>query len=825
MKNSTLIIFLVFASLLAMPAIAQVDTLRPRYGLSAGANSNYHFADFRAIPGVPNCCPIFENGYGFAPYAAALIEYPINDLFLLGLKAGYSNESAILTKEEQTTVMVALKETNGVFEHEINAKLAVIVVEPTLAYRLTSDFYAFAGFQAGFILQKDFEQIERIVKPENTGVFIDTRTRERNYQTGEIPNTQIFTGGVKLGCFYELPMNSKKTFLIVPEISINIGLIDIVKEVSWKPSAISAGISLKYTPFETVYMHKQLFYIDTARIKTNTHSQPQFVYGKPIINNSEKEVKDSVFYIQEVTRTDTLFLPKARSERISERIDTTSAFSKDVDTPTVVTGKYFERSRELPGPDTILVLKEQFRTDSLLKPMRRVNVSESIADTIKKLSPDIDDTMIVKGQEKESLREVGEGETLFVYKTISRTDTLLIPDYSGIKLKAGIAVYGLLPSRDTVPLQNITLRMQYTTEVYPLLPYIFFDANSSIIPKRYKQLTPDAQFYQEDIEPNPMRIHYNCLNIIADRMNKQSVSTITIRGFADPYTEPNNCELALKRANAIKEYLVSRGAAPEKITVVASKTNCYSPKPTRSDNELGYSENRQAVIESDDQQILSPVYGRRYLNPMNIMPDTLLFNPEGSSKRIISRWMLSVTQAGQTILYKQGEGRPVIVKYGFNEKDAKKLKPDLPINIEYKVFDDNGEVSIAVEPLGIVRETDNYEIERLSLTLFPIGQNTLTDEMRRQTLEFLKGLDRQSTIGIKAYCDMLGGEKTNKFLAETRAEEIYRFIRRSAPSARITDVKAYAEKYFPPGISSYNLPEERFLSRTVAIEIRKRRSP
>ncbi len=878
-------LFILFFTLICFSEVKPKDfqdTLRPRYGISAGINLNYHFADFRAIPGVPNCCPWFEYGLGFGTFASVLYEYPVNNRMLIGLRGGYSDKNALLIKEEKTSVMVGMAEAEGVFEHSIDAKISEIVFEPSFIYRILDDLYISAGLQAGFFIQKQYEQKEEIIKPENTGIFIDTRTRIRNQKSGEINNMAAFDGSVKASFSYELPLNKENTLLLVPELSFTAGVLNIVNETSWKTSAVSAGVTLKYSPFETVYLHRQRFFIDTAKIKTNTHTKPEFTYGKPDIVKKEETSSDSVIHMEEVYRTDTLFLPKERSVITYENFDTLRLFSKEYIDTTFADGsiskkhsqranedtvfqitnlfrtdtlfipykkvtetnfnidtvrkesEYFNEKRyttgkerteteEVKSSDTLYSFENVFRTDTLFIPLKRITSTESNIDTVSKKSKLIEDTLIKTGLFRLDSTKNRSRDTVYTRFRQYRTDTLLVPDFSDMKLKSSISVFGLVPSGDTVPLQSISLQMQFTTEVYPLLPYIFFNENSTDIPSRYNLLPPGTKFENDEIEPNPIDIHHNNLNIIADRLKNYPEAKITINGYVDPYTETGSCGLALQRALSVKQYLVLRGAPANSILINAAEKNCYAPKPTRSKNQYGYAENRRAVIESDYDDILAPVYGKRYLNPVNILPDTLLFDPEGSSYPIITRWILTVSQAGETVFYKSGTGRPEKIKMPLKRKEALKIRTELPLNIEYKVFNKSAQVSATVKALNVIQETDNYEVERLSLTLFPVGLNTLTGDMEKQTSEFLKGLGKQSTVQINAYCDILGGEKTNKFLAETRAENIYRFIRRTAPSARITDVKALGDKDFPSGIESYNLPEERFLSRTVAIEIKKRR--
>ena len=54
------------------------STSTERYGVFGGYSINFHTADFRALPGVPNCCPKFENGTGGGFAIGALYEFSIS---------------------------------------------------------------------------------------------------------------------------------------------------------------------------------------------------------------------------------------------------------------------------------------------------------------------------------------------------------------------------------------------------------------------------------------------------------------------------------------------------------------------------------------------------------------------------------------------------------------------------------------------------------------------------------------------------------------------------------------------------------------------------
>src|SRR4051794_24787393 len=61
---------LLLSALASLPACVHAQSvqdsllLRDRYGLYIDLGFNHHLADFRALPGVPNCCPQFQSGNG-----------------------------------------------------------------------------------------------------------------------------------------------------------------------------------------------------------------------------------------------------------------------------------------------------------------------------------------------------------------------------------------------------------------------------------------------------------------------------------------------------------------------------------------------------------------------------------------------------------------------------------------------------------------------------------------------------------------------------------------------------------------------------------------
>ena len=69
---------------------------------------------------------------------------------------------------------------------------------------------------------------------------------------------------------------------------------------------------------------------------------------------------------------------------------------------------------------------------------------------------------------------------------------------------------------------------------------------------------------------------------------------------------------------------------------------------------------------------------------------------------------------------------------------------------------------------------------------------------------------------------MLGNDEVNRQLSSNRAKNTQSFIKKLEPNALFTDAVCVSAESFPPGIISYFSPAERFLSKTVQIEIIKK---
>ena len=239
------------ALLLCSSAFAQ-DTLRTRFGIVGGNAFNLHTADFRALPGVPNCCPIFGNGSGSGPVAGLTFGTPIAADLLFGIGLNYVTHSALLQDNEPVVIISGGVLESGNLQHSIQATLASIGLEPSLSYRLFSNFFVGLGARVGCLLTKTYTQQEQLTAP-SAGTFLnpdgtDSHSRIRNQNSGTLPSAaSILLEGIG-HLSYQLPLNTGKTLFLEPQLSYAYSFSNVVSGLTWKPNGVIAGIGILYSP-------------------------------------------------------------------------------------------------------------------------------------------------------------------------------------------------------------------------------------------------------------------------------------------------------------------------------------------------------------------------------------------------------------------------------------------------------------------------------------------------------------------------------------------------------------------------------------------------
>lgn len=280
---------------------------RPMYGVTGNFNINFHNADFRAFPNVPNCCPRFEEGSGTGLTAGLTYDMPLTEVLRLSLRANYSDRSGTLSRIEDVVVSGNI---NGKFEHTVDANIVDIGIEPLLGYYVFDKFRINFGGRLGYNVIKQFSQKEVITEPLS-GTFPNGRRSQNEVVDAPIPNANSINVGLLGGVSYNLKLNKKGTFYLSPEILYYQPFSGIVKDVDWTVSQLRFGASFFWSPRpykEPIRREEEKFIIDTVERKVPSRFAG-FVRGsqtveKEIVENEDENDTEIITYVT-IKRTDT----------------------------------------------------------------------------------------------------------------------------------------------------------------------------------------------------------------------------------------------------------------------------------------------------------------------------------------------------------------------------------------------------------------------------------------------------------------------------------------------------------------------------------------
>lgn len=438
------------------------------------------------------------------------------------------------------------------------------------------------------------------------------------------------------------------------------------------------------------------------------------------------------------------------------------------------------------------------------KRQSRLNIDTLIVENEK-----IERSRFVQGKAKHDTVVTIHNDSIIYTELITRTDTMYRKPKPVAKIEPNTGV--------------IYFRTQFVTQAFPLLPIVFFEYNSDSIGEFYKRVTKPEEFNYDSLPTRPLELNREILNIIGYRLTLNPRAKITIAGYADSTTEKADCSLARRRAESVKNYLVDIwGINPERIAIRTPRINCYPRERTITQNDSGFAENRRIEISSKDPEVLQPISKKRFLEVLDFKPKELIFNPEDSKLFGIKKWSLKVLRGGESILSYSGNANPRIIKEEVNNNFLDILANNQSLTVEFILEDIEGNIAKDIKQIKVVNDTSEVEIQRLSLILFNVSSADIPRLTQLEIGKFLKTNSELTQARILGYSDILGDRDYNHSLSEQRAQKTLDLIKKFDPNIEIIEVKGLGSSVFPQGLNSYSTPAERFLSRTVYIELIKK---
>ncbi len=432
------------------------------------------------------------------------------------------------------------------------------------------------------------------------------------------------------------------------------------------------------------------------------------------------------------------------------------------------------------------------------------------------------------GVERAELDTVVENDTVMITERAYRTDTVFRPLRPIVNAK--LSARALQPDGVLADVYTVNISTQFITEALPLLPVVFFESQSISLSFRYHQVKSVKEFDIQSIEPRTTSVHRDVLNIIGQRMLARPASTINLIGNSDPTTEGADCSLAAKRANEVKSYLVNVwGIESSRIQLAERRGSCAPSKVTREPSEDGFSENRRVEIETSDLELLAPVAQRRFNEARSVTPPRIVLDPSGThavsgsdtepTQKYFKSWKVEGSSGSKILFSQTGEKAPQSITQQLTPATADLMRDDVPMKVRLTVEALQGAHGSAEADLSVRKDTLKTEIERLTLTLFDVSSDEVTPVSENQIKEFIEHVSAGATVIVRGFADMLGNAEFNRKLSARRAQSVCNTINKYLKKKVNVDCSEVATDKFPPGIDSYNTPEERFLSRTVQIEV------
>jgi outer membrane protein OmpA-like peptidoglycan-associated protein len=381
-------------------------------------------------------------------------------------------------------------------------------------------------------------------------------------------------------------------------------------------------------------------------------------------------------------------------------------------------------------------------------------------------------------------------------------------------------VYYLDKNGDRNNLERITVEQHNYGELFPLVPYIFYDEGSKVPDTDYQNLSMQVEtggFIMADMKPDAMNINSHTLDIIGNRMADYPDTKLSITGTIAGDSE--DIDLAHQRADFAKDYLVMNyQIEQERITAKASEK---PSKPSSYKVPEGIEENRRLELEGSEK-LMEPIMIQKEDRTIP-NPDIIVFEPYAETNLPISKWDLYLFQADREIEHFTGIGSPTELTWNIkpNELEASNIPVDYVLNVNTRDGKEASETgSIPVDFISKSRMKSerraNKTITKFSLVVFDFDSPEVSAHDKKILDKYvIPEIKLNSDVQIYGYSDKIGSESYNRKLALQRAENVMEYIRSKRKDVNY-EVHGVGESV---EIFDNNTPTGRQLSRTVQVYV------
>lgn len=379
-------------------------------------------------------------------------------------------------------------------------------------------------------------------------------------------------------------------------------------------------------------------------------------------------------------------------------------------------------------------------------------------------------------------------------------ETVVIPENTPIPTESTVTL-------DVLGSPTVTIDEIEQETYLPVLPYVFFNTDSDVIPDRYVRSSRES--LPTSAEP-PDNFHQRILPLIAKRLLEYPKATITIVGAIS--ARERDQAIARRRAGSIAGVLRdSFGVDMGRMTIL-ERTLPESPSRAFGDEEvMADEENSRVEIQSDDYRVLLPYHVQDTLVQMT--PPELQIMARTSAPGGLTGWTLSVNDA-ELRSADQAFKRPVT--YAPTPAMVRSLltEGEIRIRVDGDVDNRSAEQETVIPVIAqrlfskrTVMMNDSI-VEEFGLVIFPYNSAALTP-MHLHVLDIVRSkIGSSARLTIEGRTDILGAEDANRELSSQRAQAVADYLGGAAT------VIGRGE---PTPSIPQALPEQRMLERMVRI--------
>lgn len=400
---------------------------------------------------------------------------------------------------------------------------------------------------------------------------------------------------------------------------------------------------------------------------------------------------------------------------------------------------------------------------------------------------------------------------------IASRDTIVSPRTDAALFDAkGLTPGGLT---DTI---RIAPRSVKATEVHALLPYIFFDRDSAVIPDRYVRMDAKARrdFRVERLpRGSTLGLYYNLLNIVGARVRDDRVREVVVTGCMSQFETDST--LPQRRAEAVRDYLVNVWRVPAARVKVRTRTLPANPSISEVDERAASLENQRVEIYSEGYIVERPVE----------LPDTLFLEPVGvvrflppatDSTGAVDSWALDV-MIGDSLIRRAVTGvgmPPAQIDFEIENRPDLDLRGQVNVSSTLVIRDTlYQELSRQKSREVVVRGEGDFTEERTTqggryvdtynLLLYSFDSSDATAFTWQAANLIKRRIGPNSTVRIIGHTDNIGLPYYNQALSQRRAEFAAQLM-----NIQPTELVGRGERQL---LYDNSHPEGRYYCRTVTV--------